>query len=243
MIPHRFSLLAAGCLLLLVGATSRAATPGTDDASNSSYKQDDVHGWAAGTNGGTGFKAWGLVPGDTNDNRGYFLGDSRNVAPNAGGADINSGDKSFGMYAHGNGNQAEAYRSFDSSLAVGQTFSIDLAVNWRNGNKGFDLRSADGTAIFNFNVGGDDYVVNTASKGNGSISSAYDANTSFTLSFTQTSASGGTWTITRHGGTSQKVEGTYNGVADGFKLYVIGTDNGSENDLLANHLSITGSSH
>jgi hypothetical protein len=89
-------------------------------------------------------------------------------------------------------------------FSVGQVFSIDLAVNFRNGFKGIDVRDSTTANIFNFNVGnvgaGDDYIVQFAASGNGSIGNSYSSNTAFNLSFTQTSASGGTGKIARSGG-------------------------------------------
>ena len=45
-----------------------------------------------------------------------------------------------------------AIRSFSTALSVGDQFSFDLGVNYNDGNKGFNLRTA-GDSIFNFNVG------------------------------------------------------------------------------------------
>ena len=50
---------------------------------------------------------------------------------------------------------------------------------------------------------------------------------------------GGTWKITRSGGVSKIASGTYAGVAEGFKFYAFGTDDGSENDLYINNLAVT----
>ena len=122
---------------------------------------------------------------------------------------------------------------------AGQTFSIQLAVNFRNGYKGFDLRgdTTGDPTIFNFNVGGDDYVVNNAATGNGSIGNSYSNDSIFTLAFAQTNLSGGTWSITRSGGISDFDTGTYSGVARSFKLYVGGTDGGAQDSLFVNNLA------
>jgi len=211
---------------------SLTATNGSDNAGNPAYSD----GWATGDNGGTGFQAWNLFTTgtDTSNFAGVFIGNSTTLATP--GADINTTGASWGMFGTGTA-ASNAERSFDTPLDVGQTFSIDLAVNFRNGFKGLDLRDASGT-IFNFNIGGDDYVVNGATTGNGSIGNTYSDNTAFNLSFTQTSASGGTWTITRSGGVSDSDSGTYTGVATSFKLYVGGTGGGDANNLFANNATI-----
>lgn len=212
--------------LLSCGSAS-AILIAADDASDAAYSD----GWGNGDNGGSGFGAWSLSSAFSG---GFFRSSSTGLSGGS-GANINVAGSSFGLYGQ---NFAEAIRSF-ASLAVGSTFSIDLAVNYRNGNKGIDLRDSSGTTIFNLNVGGDDYKVNNVVSGGGSIGNGYSANTSFTLSFTQTSLSGGTWEILRDGGVSDMDVGQYNGVAAGFKLYVNGTQGGSENDLFANSMSIS----
>ncbi len=228
--------------LLVIPNICSASLAGTDNASATAYSD----GWATGDNGfitGSGaFGAWTLTPSNPIGGfAGVFIGDSRNLASGLTGADINSSGVSFGMYANGNQPvQLDALRSFSSPLSVGQTFSIDLAVNYRNGIKGIDLRN-DGTnaTIFNFNVANDDYVVQNAATGNGSIGNSYSSNTAFNLSFTQTSATAGTWQITRSGGVSDSDTGTYTGLAASFKLYVGNTGGGAESDLYANNLSLS----
>ena len=211
--------------------TSIAATPGTDNADESAY----AAGWSSGSNGGIGFKGWNLVLDGQGDAGGFFIGDSKKT----GAADINVNSRSFGMFGHDKAKSTDAYRSFDSPLEVGQSFSVEIGVNFRDGNKGFDLRSSDEKAIFNLNVGADDYTVHLAATGAGSIGTDYSNNTVFKLVFTQTSASGGTWTLTRSGGFSKTLNGTYNGVAAGFKFYAAGTADVPENDLSFNNLAIT----
>jgi hypothetical protein len=215
-------------------ASALAANNGTDNAGN-------YITWGSGDNLGSGFGAWTLATGNTDGSHfaGFFLGDSTTLG---GGANINTSGKAFGMFANpaqfGSDPFADATRDFSSPLTVGQTFSLDLAVNFRNGNKGIDLR--DGvTTIFNFNIGADDYVVNSAATGNGSIGNTYSANTVFHLEFTQLTLGGGSWTITRSGGVSDLDSGTYSGLASGFKLYISGTDAGNDaNNLFANNLQI-----
>lgn len=244
--------VSAAALALISSAT--AATNGTDNANQAAYETDDLIAndgnpanntnlWASGDNGsasGSAFQPWVLTIQGSSGFAGFFIGDS--VLTGSPGANINAGGESFGMYGGGGDKVAEAVRSFSSALSIGQTFSIDLAVNFRGGFKGIDLRDGSNATIFNFNIGnvgsGDDYTVQGATTGSGSIGNAYNSNTAFRLSFTQTTAGGGNWTILRSGGTTDSDSGTYTGVAAGFKLYVGGTTGGSENDLMSNNLTI-----
>ncbi|MBI9020527.1 MAG: PEP-CTERM sorting domain-containing protein [Verrucomicrobia bacterium] len=210
---------------LLLAVSAGAAVIATDNASDIAYNS----GWTNGTSGGTGFGAWTLAAGGGNS--GHLIGDSTDLA--APGADINVSGESFGMYGY-SGEYADAWRYFSSDLSVGQTFSIELAVNWRNGAKGLNLLTSGGTEIINFNVGGDDYTMGGTSIGNG-----YSDNTEFLFEFTQTSAGAGTWSITRSGGITDLDTGVYTGVAGGFKLYCGGTDgDGATNRLYANNIQV-----
>ncbi|NOZ39619.1 MAG: hypothetical protein GXP24_05270, partial [Planctomycetes bacterium] len=234
---NSFSLYGLACTITLVAFGSvynraSATLVGTDDASQAVY--DDS--WGSGDDGsatGDAFGVWTLNT--TGGTSGQFIGDSKNLSGGS-GADINVSGESFGLFG-GSGSSATATRSLNGTLEVGQTFSLDLAVNFRNGAKGFNLFDASSTQLFNFNVGGDDYVVNSATTGTGSIGNAYSPDTSFNLSFLQTSATGGDWTITRTGGVTDLDTGTYTGIAASFEFYVNGTDGGSPNDLFVNNLS------
>ena len=209
----------------LAATSAFAALPGTDNASNYGGS------WINGTNGGTAgtFNPWDL----TNNNNGganfagYFLGDST-----LGSGNINTGGVSFAVYANPAAAFADAIRSFGSTLSLGQTFKLDIAVNFRNGNKGFSL--FDGaTQIFNLNVGADDYTINGSSIGAG-----YSSTAVFSLALTQTSLTTGTYSVF-YSGTSLFYNGGYTGLASGFKLYNSGTDSGvNENNLYFNNLAI-----
>jgi hypothetical protein len=211
--------------------TAKAATLGTDNANQAVY--DD--GWQTGDDGaatGDAFGAWTL---SISDIAGHFIGDSTVLS--APGADINVGGESWGMFGATPG-FAAADRGFTGGgLSVGQTFSIELAVNFRNGFKGIDVKDG-ATTIFNFNIGGDDYVVTTNGTAFGSIGSTYSANTEFLLSFEQTSAGGGTWTIIRSGGVADSDSGSYSGTPDNIRLYVGSTGGGDPNNLYANSMAI-----
>jgi len=153
-----------------------------------------------------------------------------------------SAGRAFGLFAKGKGASVEAYRTLDAPLELGQTLELQLSVNFRNGNKGIDLRKVgDNATIFNLNIGGDDYKVNLAAAGNGSLGNEYADKTVFTIVFTQKDPTGGMWKITRTGGVSSTHEGNYEGIAGGLKFYVMDTDPDPENELWFNHLKITGS--
>lgn len=222
-------------IALLCPVAGWSATPGRDTPDDPVYQK--IPPWNSGDNGGKGFLGWNLVTSDASGEAGFKVGDSQAVNSN-----INApGGRSFGLFAKGAGRSTEAYRTFDSPLDVGQSFSVVLAVNFRSGLKGMDLRApaSDGERVlFNFTVGGDDYVVHNAKTGNGSVGAAYDDTTSFKLTFRQDTESGGTWTVARAGGIRGTVSGTYEGRAAGAKFFVRETDGGKENELWINDLAI-----
>lgn len=163
------------------------------------------------------------------------------------GTSLDSNGKSFrlsgGWYQDSLGNwvggYAHAKRYLDpSGLDVGQSFSFRMAVNYRNGNKGVGLYDATGAQIFNFNVGVDNYVVNVAATGTGSIGVDYSSDTILDFRFEQTSSSGGTWKIVRTGGVSSTTEGTYAGVVRSVEWYAGATDNNNPDALFFNNLVI-----
>ncbi len=219
--------------LALITSSALLALPcfgaytGTDNASASAYSG----GWVDGSNGHiTGPDAYGMwfLNADTAD----IIHETASVSSLSSNApNLNTGGVSFRMMGK-NGQEATAFRFIDDDgLSAGQTFSIDLAVNFRNGYKGIDLRGISDENIFNFNIGDDDYTVNGALTGNGSIGDSYSDNTLFHIVFEQVDVSGGNWTITRSGGVSDTASGTYAGIARSFKLY-IGSTAGTDADAL-----------
>jgi len=128
---------------LLSGAVNSSAQIAADNASNYGT-------WTDGSNQGTGFLNWSLNNNDgggVSPFAGNFLGDST-----LGAGNINSGGSSFGLFANPSGAFSTAVRSFATALAISDEFTFQMAVNFNNGNKGFNLRTA-GDSIFNFNVG------------------------------------------------------------------------------------------
>ncbi len=148
-------------VVLFAASALNAATPGFDNAG------DPVYGGAGagsfnGKDGGTPatFGAWIVAanPSGTTS-AGGFIGDSTTLAPGNSGGNINTSGASFGLFGH-SGATGEGTRFFDAPLLNGQSFTFQLAVNFRNGNKGIDVRDANSNTIFNLNIGGDIYSVN-----------------------------------------------------------------------------------
>jgi len=237
--------LPAVLAVALFGSASgrlNAAEVGTDNASVPAY----ANGWSSdsdGTAAGNGFGPWRLFVQPDGTQGAKFAVENSTTLSNP-GADINSDGKAFSLSAKRSGAttmEAAAFRDFQGGpLSVGQTFTIDLAVNFRNGFKGIDVRSGSEEAqnranLFTLNVGGDDYVVSNALTGNGSIGNEYNSKTKIRVEFSQTTTSGGTWRVTRG---EKSTTGTYSGQATGIKLYCSGTDGNAEDKLFFNNLSI-----
>ncbi|MEY2536675.1 MAG: hypothetical protein QOG67_415 [Verrucomicrobiota bacterium] len=232
-------------LLVFAASPLNAATPGFDNAGDPVYGGSGA-GSFDGKDGGTPatLGAWTVTanPSGTTS-AGSFIGDSTTLAPGNSGGNVNSSGVSFGLFGH-SGAYVNAVRSFDAPLLIGQTFSIQLAVNFRNGNKGIDVRDANSNVIFDLNIGGDVYSVNNTGGGTTNLfGNAYDPNTVFTVQLTQTSATEGTWTIIRSGGLSGTASSgifPYMGVAASFDLYNVQTTGGGapEDNLFFNNIQI-----
>ena len=225
------SLISTAAAVLLCTSTF-AATPGSDFANDPAY--DD--GWVDGDDGGTPatFVPWGLQTTGTGTS-GFVIETSTFLG---GGANIDTDGEAFSLYAQGSDNRVDAFRTFGESLQPGQTFSLDLAVRFTDGDKGFSLR-AGGTSIFNINVAGGGYAVNDVTTGGGAVLGTYDDNTVFSIQLTQTSETQGTWQVVRTGGISTSANGTYTGVPTNFQFYVAESGTTSANNLYFNNLAVT----
>lgn len=205
--------------LLCVGL-AQAATLGSDNAGN-------YTAWTNGSNGGTGFQPWQLY---TSGSAGFFLGSSAAQ----GFGNIDTSGQAFGMWGNpSGGNYAHARRWFDGgTLSVGQSFVVDLAIAWRNGNKGLSLFDTATNELFYFNVGGDQYDVN------GSIQGWSYAQTSvFRVVASQIDMSNLRVVVSRFPGES--VTQTVSGTLAGFRAYVGDTDAGSDlNNLFINNMAV-----
>jgi hypothetical protein len=229
-------LVVASLGVLLVAGVSQAAGIDSDDASAAVYA-DGWDNFDDGSVNPNGLGGWilggGAVDGSTID-----ITSSLGIGGGSGA--IDSAGVSFKLHDT-SGGFVDVFRFFDpSGLDAGETLSLDMVVNFRGGFKGIDLRSDAGDAtIFNFNIGGDDYNVDQAASGNGSIGNAYSDDTVFSLAFTQTSLAGGTWSIARSGGVTDLDSGTYAGRAKSFKLYSGSQGSFGQDALYVNNLAIT----
>ena len=211
--------------LLLSSASINFAYNASDNASN--YGS----GWTDLSNNGTGFNPWGfLVPDAHDDVNTVEIADST-----AGAGDINTGVSSFRI-ASDTGSGLDVIRSFSggTSLGAGDIFSFDLSVNYRNGNKGFDLRNA-GTGLFNFNVGSDNYYFGGTDLG--ALGWTYVSDGVYSLEFGFVTETIMIAKITRTSGSDTTRSFEIPNVAlsapiSNFKFYVSGTDNDSANNSL-----------
>ena len=208
--------------LLLSSASMSFAFNASDNASNYGG------GWTDLSNNGAGFNPWGFTA---------DVDDTVEIANSTVGAgDINTGINSFRL-ASDNGSDLDVFRSFGggASLAAGDVFSFDLSVNYRNGNKGFDLRSAE-TGVFNFNVGSDNYYFGGTNLG-ATEGWSYVNDGVYSLEFEFVTETFMNAKITRTSGsdTTRSFEipnVALSGPIDNFKFYVSGTDDDSTNNSL-----------
>lgn len=176
---------------------------------------------------------------------GRYIGNSA-----LGGADINTDGKCFAIYAWPSSSGAVAgavKRFYKPTLTVGDTITFKVAVNFRNGNKGFNLRNASGDNLWLFKVGqengvGGYYVRNNSVLDNGQQLGGYNANTVFTFTFTQRENTLD-WAIQRTGGITATYSGTANiasGTIADLRFYITNTDSTDPvNNLFFNNFTYT----
>jgi len=213
----------------------QAQVVAVDDASRYSFSTEGVNRWMSnGHRGDLGFGVWEFEAVPHGGFAGRFIGDS-----GVGAADINTDGKSFGIFAHPASSPtpyAAAVRRFDKPvLTTGDSITFKVAVNFRNGNKGFSVRSASGVGLFNFNVGTNSsgeggYIIRNGVNGTptdgGQRFGGYHADTVFTFTFTQ-QARQMDWVIERSGGLSGNVSGNFpasSGTVADIRFYISGTD-------------------
>ncbi|MBU6183398.1 MAG: fibronectin type III domain-containing protein [Verrucomicrobia bacterium] len=173
-----------------------------------------------------------------------------------GGADINTGGQAFGLFANppqATQPVAAAIRKFAKpALTTGDTLSFRLAVNFRNGSKGFTLRNSSGTSQWNFSAGrvdgtNDGYYIRNGVSGsafdNGQRFGGYHANSIFNFTFIQRERQL-QWTAARSGGINATVSGNLtldSGTIADLRFFITGTDGGGlpQNNLYFNNLSLT----
>jgi hypothetical protein len=196
-----------------------------------------------GGNGGNGFSNWVITanagPGDGFTNfAGVFLGSSAAVG-NVNGSD----GEAFGLFANSDGNGdalSEATRAFET-LDIGQSFTVTLGVNFRNGAKGLMLQNG-GTWLFEVAVFNDDYWYNVRDTGDNPVSLGwtYAADTAIEVIFSRTGANSYNVQFIREGSVPEStlIEGiTLSQAPDRARFYVFNTDAGDANNLYVNDLA------
>ncbi|HMP74225.1 MAG TPA: fibronectin type III domain-containing protein [Kiritimatiellia bacterium] len=218
----------AGCVVGFAAGVSWGQV--VDHAGNYSQSQGT---WVSGTHRGElGWGDW-VFEKSNSPNSGHFIGSST-----AGGGDIDTDGKSFGMFGH-SGTYAAARRYFaKQTMTTGDQLSFQVVVNFRNGLKGFTLRNESDSGVWRFQTGNSGNFVNSQDVG----LNTYHANTVFTFTFEQRERDF-VWTVQRTGGLTQSASGT-NAITSGtiryFRFYVDGTDNGSaQNNLYFNNFVFT----
>jgi hypothetical protein len=197
----------------------------TDVASN--YTTET---WINSSNLGSGFGAWDLF---TTGSAGFFIGDSAAQ----GFGNVNSAGSAFGMFGNPDGdNYANAQRAFLNSLGVGDSFKIDLAIAFRNGNKGISLFAggfSGADEIWNLNVGGDIYLA-----GGTDLDWTYAQDSVFSLTATQLSLTSVGISLVRGSDTYASTVASASGLS-GFRAYVGSTEAGDDlNNLFINNMEV-----
>jgi hypothetical protein len=179
--------------------------------------------WTNGSNQGFGFTAWDMW---TTGTAGYFLASSSGQ----GFGNIDTDNKSFGMYGNPLGDNYANAQRLVNNWADGAVFSIDIATAYRNGNKGIDIFASGYDLIWTFNVGSDKYTA-------GGVDQEWSY--SQTSIFVLTVAQNGSNILINLTRGSDTYEITINNKTFyGFKLYNGSTDAGALNNLFFNNLKV-----
>lgn len=184
--------------------------------------------WANSNNGGFGFNAWSNTYGAST---GTFIGNPSSDGMGTTGI----GTSAFGMYATSTA-YANAVRTFDLGLQVGDTLTFYWAINFdaNTGSKGFDLRDG-GTTVVNVNNAGSA----TISYSSGTVSTDYGTNPMLvTLSRTSTSAYNLSITE-RDGSGTFSASISSSAEIDNINFYIGNQQNGSgQRNMYMNHFEI-----
>lgn len=231
-----------GLLLLSLSAFGQ----GTDNAGN--------YGSAWSGNGGSGFGTWSFNATGTSSQSGTFLGNtSSSDASNSNGngddnldGDINTSNKAWGLYAN-SGTLSEAFRSFNTDMAVGDRFSISMDNGFvENGSTvGMQLQRDDGTVLFEvFFIGGQaSYTIKEGSGGETSSIGFTDEGISIQIDITGTNMGGDfTYSVTLtnlNSVTSSTSSGSFGvvGQVGRLRLYNANAGSNSNNNLYFNSTS------
>ncbi|HAL65041.1 MAG TPA: hypothetical protein DCP10_05695 [Bacteroidales bacterium] len=176
--------------------------------------------WSNGDNQGMGFTAWETLL-DEGGTGGTFLYSSY-------GGLINSPNgNAFGMW--GENGYMNAKRMFSYPLNPNQTFTIELSVNWRDGNRGIDILNSAGGVIFNFNINNDGY---------GPTTWGWYENSAIRLTITQTAVNSFQVTAFRINDNATWTSESLSGQVNGFKAYVGNTGDGDQKNLYINNFKV-----
>ena len=231
-----FALLSTSLLSGLSHAQTRTEIA-SDNAGNYTTTM-----WTNNSNGGSGFANWSFGNYTAADDTVTIA----NSSVNAG--NINSPGAGGGAFriASNNGGSVEVIRSFGGSrtLRAGDIFSFDMTLNFRNGNKGFDLRNG-GDGVFNFDVRNNEYhfgVVNLSDTTGQNWSYVDDGVYHLEFEFiTETSMKAKIQRTTSGGTDTYEIPNVaLANPVDNFKFYVSGTDDDNpENSLYFNNLKLS----
>lgn len=222
-----------------------------DHAGNYSTATTGTDRWMTnGHRGGLNSAPWTFEGSSHGGFSGRFIGDS-----SLGGGDINSDGRAFALFANPPGDPNPFYAARKNfakpALTTGDTISFQVAVNFRNGLKGFNLRNTADSSVWTFNVGrvvgntGGYYIRNGPSQStnwdDGQQFGGYHGNTVFTFTFTQRERVL-EWTAERSGGIEATVSGSApveSGTVATVRFFISGTDGGGlpENNLYFNNFT------
>lgn len=205
---------------------------------------DNANNYSTFTNGsnfGTGFTPWDLT---TNTSGGGTAGHIIASSSGQGFGNIDVSSKSFGMYGNPSpnnpsanakrflNNTGSALNSGRAHLLPGQTFKMEIAIAFRNGYKGFNLRDDNDAFLFNFSVENNEYRQNGTNLG-----WAYSQTSIFTVEVQQTDNNVYNVKITR--GVNVYNSGDRTGRFSGIEMYIGNTDAGDDlNNLFFNNLEL-----
>lgn len=217
-----------GLALAAVMACAGAATATEYTDSSANYPD----GWATGSNGGAGFGAWTIAT--TSGGDGWAGCGIWDPSANEFQGSWTGKTTAFGMMGKGDGFSVMASRSFRKALAVGDSFSLEMAVNWdsnREGaKKGFVL-TAGGADIVTVNHEDNPGKISVNGDDTSDILNAYGVNP-MVWTFTAKDATTISVTATARDDSSKVYEADLTGLAtsaiDGFRLQSAEQDNQNE---------------
>ena len=200
---------AAATVFLLPLAGQAGSTVYTDNANNSAYSG----GYAGQGGSAPGFGAFKVVTAGPSSGTFDFTaaeaeGNSGTPVP----ATIDTGNKSFGLYAQGADDSVTITRSFKAPLAaVGETFSLDFVTGYNDGGTvGVALTNAGGAVGKFFYQGDGSYYFNGKAAVTGYARGA--------LHLTYTLTSPTTYSFTSTGAVSYSGTGTFSSPITGFEV-------------------------